>query len=51
MQSERRRARRRGASDTSDADLLGRLTHLPGGLWVAACCSAAWLRSRSARPG
>ena len=35
MQSERRRARRRGASDTSDAGLLGRLTHLPGGLWVA----------------
>ena len=21
--------------DTSDAGLLGRLTHLPGGLWVA----------------
>jgi hypothetical protein len=35
MQSERRRARRRGVPDTSDAGLLGRLTHVPGGLWVA----------------
>lgn len=34
MQSERRRGRRRGVSDTSDAGLLGRLTHLPGAVWV-----------------
>jgi len=32
MQSQRRR--RRGAADTSDAGLLGRLTHTPGALWV-----------------
>lgn len=35
MQSERRRGRRRGVQDTSDAGLLGRLTHTPGALWVA----------------
>ena len=35
MQSERRRGRRRGVPDTSDAGLLGRLTHTPGALWVA----------------
>jgi hypothetical protein len=33
MQSQRRRARGRG---TSDADILARLTPLPGGVWVAA---------------
>jgi hypothetical protein len=33
MQSQRRRARGRG---TSDADVLGRLTPLPGGFWVGA---------------
>lgn len=33
MQAQRRR--RRGATDTSDAGLLGRLTRTPGGLWVA----------------
>lgn len=33
MQSQRRRARGRG---TSDADMLGRLTPLPGGFWVGA---------------
>ena len=32
MQAQRRR--RRGAADTSDAGMLGRLTHTPGGLWV-----------------
>jgi hypothetical protein len=32
MQAQRRR--RRGASDTSDAGLLARLTHLPGLFWV-----------------
>lgn len=35
MQSERRRGRRRGVPDNSDAGLLGRLTHTPGALWVA----------------
>ena len=35
MQSERRRGRRRGVPDTSDAGMLGRLTHTPGALWVA----------------
>jgi len=35
MQSERRRGRRRGVPDTSDAGLLGRLTRTPGALWVA----------------
>ncbi|GEK22967.1 M50 family metallopeptidase [Cellulomonas xylanilytica] len=35
MQSERRRGRRRGVPDASDAGLLGRLTHTPGALWVA----------------
>ncbi|MCR6688630.1 M50 family metallopeptidase [Cellulomonas sp.] len=34
MQSGRRSARRRGARDTSDAGLLGGLTHTPGALWV-----------------
>jgi hypothetical protein len=33
MQSQRRRTRGRG---TSDADVLGRLTPLPGGFWVGA---------------
>ncbi|RMI09169.1 M50 family peptidase [Cellulomonas triticagri] len=33
MQAQRRRTRGRG---TSDADVLGRLTPLPGGFWVAA---------------
>ena len=33
MQAQRRRARGRG---TSDADILGRLTPLPGGFWVGA---------------
>ncbi|GEL46541.1 M50 family metallopeptidase [Cellulomonas hominis] len=33
MQAQRRRARGRG---TSDADMLGRLTPLPGGFWVGA---------------
>lgn len=50
MQSQRRG--RRGAADTSDAGLLGRLTHMPGGLWVgilllfcvaALALGAAWL--------
>ncbi|HEY2315439.1 MAG TPA: M50 family metallopeptidase [Streptosporangiaceae bacterium] len=35
LQSHRRRSRRRGQVDTSDADQLGRLTGLPGGAWVA----------------
>nr|WP_210728504.1 M50 family metallopeptidase [Cellulomonas septica] len=34
MQSGRRRVRRRGGSDVSDAGMLGRLTHLPGLFWV-----------------
>ncbi|WP_029290369.1 M50 family metallopeptidase [Cellulomonas sp. HZM] len=36
MASQRRDLRRRGGTDTSDAGALGRLTHLPGGFWVAA---------------
>ena len=52
MQSQRRRGRRRGATDTSDAGMLGRLTHTPGALWVgilmlvclaALALGAAWL--------
>lgn len=47
MQSERRRARRRGVADTSDAGLLARLTHLPGGVWVVilllVCLAALFL--------
>lgn len=35
MQVGRRSSRRRGARDTSDAGLLGGLTHTPGALWVA----------------
>ncbi|ROS26135.1 M50 family metallopeptidase [Cellulomonas sp. PhB150] len=35
MQSQRRGLRRGGRQDTSDAGALGRLTHLPGGFWVA----------------
>jgi hypothetical protein len=35
LQSQRRRARRRGQVSTSDADQLGRLTGVPGGAWVA----------------
>ncbi|GEL95999.1 M50 family metallopeptidase [Cellulomonas composti] len=35
MQAQRRDARRAGRRSTSDADLLGGLTHTPGGLWVA----------------
>ncbi|RHA37085.1 M50 family metallopeptidase [Cellulomonas rhizosphaerae] len=35
MQSQRRGLRRSGRQDTSDAGSLGRLTHLPGGFWVA----------------
>ncbi len=34
MQAGRRDARRRRARDTSDAGLLGGLTHLPGAFWV-----------------
>ncbi|GEA85226.1 membrane protein [Cellulomonas gelida] len=34
MQSARRDSRRRGGRDTSDAGLLGGLTHTPGALWV-----------------
>ncbi len=50
MQAQRRR--RRTGTDTSDAGLLGRLTHTPGGLWVgilfvfcvaALALGAAWL--------
>ena len=47
MQSQRRGTAPRG-QDTSDAGLLGRLTHTPGALWVAH--PAARLRRR-ARPG
>jgi hypothetical protein len=35
MQHQRRGLRRRGKADTSDAGVLGNLTHLPGGFWVA----------------
>ncbi|MDM7830247.1 M50 family metallopeptidase [Cellulomonas edaphi] len=34
MQRQRRALRRRGRPDTSDAGVLGGLTHLPGGFWV-----------------
>ncbi|AEE47812.1 M50 family metallopeptidase [Cellulomonas fimi] len=34
MQASRRRSRRRGAPDQSDAGILSHLTHLPGLLWV-----------------
>lgn len=34
MQAGRRRMRQRGTQDVSDAGMLGRLTHLPGLLWV-----------------
>lgn len=52
MQSARRADRRRGRRDTSDAGLLGDLTHTPGALWVAVlglvtlaglALGAAWL--------
>ena len=49
MQSERRRGRRRGVADTSDAGLLGRLTHLPGGLWVAILLLRLPRRARARR--
>jgi peptidoglycan/LPS O-acetylase OafA/YrhL len=35
LQSQRRRSRRHGQVSTSDADQLGRLTAVPGGVWVA----------------
>ncbi len=35
LQSQRRRRRRDGGVSTSDADQLGRLTGVPGGVWVA----------------
>ena len=35
LHRERRRWRRRGQVSTSDADQLGRLTGVPGGVWVA----------------
>jgi hypothetical protein len=31
---ELQRGRRRGLHDSSDADMLGRLTHVPGGMWA-----------------
>jgi len=34
MQSQRRRVRRRGGRDQSDAGLLAGLTHLPAAFWV-----------------
>jgi len=34
LQSQRRRRRRDGGVSTSDADQLGRLTGVPGGVWV-----------------
>ncbi len=35
MQTQRRRVRRRGGRDESDAGLLAGLTHLPAAVWVA----------------
>jgi hypothetical protein len=35
LQGQRRRRRRDGGVSTSDADQLGRLTGVPGGVWVA----------------
>ena len=55
LQSQRRRARRRGQVSTSDADQLGRLTGVPGGAWVAAfalvCVAALVLGTRLLIPG
>jgi peptidoglycan/LPS O-acetylase OafA/YrhL len=44
LQGHRRRSRRRGQVSMSDADQLGRLTGVPGGVWVAVfavVCAAA----------
>ena len=55
LQRHRRRSHRHGEVSTSDADQLGRLTGVPGGLWVAVfalvCLAALVLGTRLLIPG
>lgn len=55
LQRHRRRSHRHGEVSTSDADQLGRLTGVPGGLWVAVfalvCLAALALGTRLLIPG
>jgi hypothetical protein len=55
LQSGRSRSRSRGEVSTSDADQLGRLTGVPGGVWVAVfalvCVAALLLGTRLLIPG
>ncbi len=55
LQSHRRSSSRRGQVSTSDADQLGRLTGVPGGVWVAVfalmCVAALVLGTRLLIPG
>ena len=55
LQRHRRRSRRRGQVSTCDADELGRLTGVPGGVWVGVfalvCVAALVLGTRLLIPG